>query len=402
MKVLVLNCGSSSIKYRLFETDTETPVIKGQVECIGESSPAMTHSWEGGEASGAVAAPDHQAAMRAIHDALMDPSRGGVGDASEIAAVGHRVVHGGETFFTSAIIDDGVERVVEECALLAPLHNPPNLVGIRAARKAFPDIPHVAVFDTAFHQTMPREAWAYALPWEWYSEDGVRRYGFHGTSHRYVAVRAAELLGIAADDFTGITLHLGNGCSCAAIQNGRSVDTSMGLTPLEGLVMGTRCGDIDPAIVFHVAARRDLSFKDLDRILNKQSGLKGLSGLTNDVRELEAAAAGGHDRAGLALDVYARRVRKYIGAYLAVLDRPVAVVFTGGVGERGAKMRHRIAAGLDHLGLVFDESRNGTIDGEGDIAAEGSPVRILVVPTREELMIARETSALVATGAPAG
>ncbi len=401
MKVLVLNCGSSSIKYRMFETETEAPIVKGSVERIGESSPTLTHSWNTGEDSRAIEAPDHLQAMDAIHDVVMDPAKGGVAEASEITAVGHRVVHGGEKFFSSAIIDAGVEKVIEDCSVLAPLHNPPNLVGIRAAMKAFPDIPHVAVFDTAFHQTMPREAWSYALPWEWYQEDGVRRYGFHGTSHRYVAMRAAELLGIETDEFTGITLHLGNGCSCAAIQNGKSVDTSMGLTPLEGLVMGTRCGDIDPAIIFHIAGRRDLSIKDLDKALNKQSGLKGLSGLTNDVRELEEATDGGHDRAALSLEVYARRVRKYIGAYLAVLEKPQAIIFTGGVGERGARMRHRIAAGLDHLGLVLDESENRTHDGEGDIATGSSPLRILVIPTREELMIARETSALVGEGAPA-
>lgn len=396
MKILVLNCGSSSIKYQVIDSVTEQPEMVGLVERIGESSSLIRHKANGSETEETVEAPDHVAAMAVIGKHL---NIGGV--EIDIQAVGHRVVHGGEFFFRPALIDDEVEASIEACASLAPLHNPPNLIGIRAARKLFPNLPHVAVFDTAFHQTMPREAWCYALPWAMYEKHRVRRYGFHGTSHHYVSQRGAEMMGDKSG-FTGITLHLGNGCSAAAIQNGKCVDTSMGLTPLEGLVMGTRCGDIDPAIVLYLAEKEGCELKDIDRMMNRESGLKGVSGIGNDVRELEKAAAEGHDRAALALDVYARRVRKYVGSYLSVLENPRAIVFTGGVGENGAKMRQRIVGGLKHLGVELDAGRNDSLRGEGDIATESSPVRILIVPTREELMIARETKVTVAAGAGVG
>jgi acetate kinase len=393
MKILVLNCGSSSVKYQVIDGITEQVDVTGLVERIGEAQSRITHKDATREVTKDCHAPHHEAAIQLMHEYLESAGIGG-----EIRAIGHRVVHGGERFISSVLIDDEVEAAIQECAALAPLHNPPNLVGIHAARKLFPGLAHVAVFDTAFHQTMPAVAWCYALPWEMYKKHGVRRYGFHGTSHRYVMQRAAQLLRIPVPEFTCITLHLGNGCSAAAIQNGRSVDTSMGMTPLEGLVMGTRCGDIDPAIHFHLAAREGLSMQQLDEMMNKASGLKGISGLSNDVRELMRAASEGHERARLALDVYARRVRKYIGAYLAVLHRPQAIIFTGGVGERGAIMRRLISQGLDHLGLILDPARNEALEGEGDVSAPHSPLRIMVIPTREEMMIARETVEVAGLG----
>jgi acetate kinase len=393
MKILVLNCGSSSIKYQVIDGTTEVPEVTGLLECIGEKQAHMRHRDAKRQLIEDCHAPDHVHAMDIIHRVL-ETSPSGL----DINAVGHRVVHGAELFITSVRIDAEVEAAIEKCSELAPLHNPPNLTGIRAAKKLFPDVEHVAVFDTAFHESMPPEAWCYALPWELYKKHGIRRYGFHGTSHHYVMLRASQLMGIRPDEFTGITLHLGNGCSATAIQNGRSVDTSMGLTPLEGLVMGTRCGDIDPAIPFFMADKEDLSFKELDDMLNKQSGLKGISGLSNDVRTLEAAALEGHERADLALRVYARRIRKYIGAYLAMIVRPRAIVFTGGVGEHDAFMRYRSVVNLEHLGICLDADANRDLHLEGDISTPASPLRILVVPTREELMIARETMALLRLG----
>ena len=292
------------------------------------------------------------------------------------------------------LITDEVIAAVEEFAELAPLHNPPNLVGIRCADKAFPGKPHVAVFDTAFHQTMPKHAYVYALPYRLYAEQRIRRYGFHGTSHRFVTTRAADMLGIPLDQFHCITCHLGNGCSMAAVAEGRSVDTTMGLTPLEGLVMGTRSGDIDPAIIFHLARQHGYSLGDLDMLLNKESGLLGLSGLSNDMRELIAAAQT-NKRARLAIDVFCYRVRKYIGAYLAVLGRAHAVIFTGGIGERGPGIREQILDGLGRLGIELDREANAAASGrEADVSTPDSPVRILVVPTNEELMIARDTLAV--------
>ncbi|MCC7263339.1 MAG: acetate kinase [Candidatus Latescibacteria bacterium] len=387
MQILVLNCGSSSVKYNLFEMDTEREVAGGMVERIGEVGPRATHRWEGGgSARAAVEAADHGAALLHIREVLH--AHGGDG----AAAVGHRVVHGGERFVQSALITPRVEQGIEECAELAPLHNPPNLVGIRAARQFFPQVPHVAVFDTAFHQSMPERAFLYPLPYELYQEKRIRRYGFHGTSHRYVAGRAARLLGRQSDDFTGITCHLGNGCSLAAIEDGRSVDTSMGLTPLEGVMMGTRSGDIDPAIVFHLAAHEGQSLAQIDQLLNRHSGLLGVSGVSNDLRQVQQAAAAGERRAELALELYAYRVRKYIGAYLAVLGRAEAVVFAGGVGEHSGQMRRRILEPLAGLGLVLDPELNQDgLRGEREISAAASPVKLLVIPTNEELVIARDT-----------
>jgi acetate kinase len=395
MKILVLNCGSSSVKYHLFDMETEGDVASGMVERVGQADALATHQWEGGSAQEAVSAPDHQAALLCIREALQ--AHGGDG----LAAVGHRVVHGGERFLQAALITPQVERIIEECAALAPLHNPPNLVGIRAAQQFFPQVPHVAVFDTAFHQSMPERAFLYPLPYELYQKQRIRRYGFHGTSHRYVAGRAARLLGRDQDDFTGITCHLGNGCSLAAIEGGRSVDTSMGLTPLEGVMMGTRSGDIDPAIVFHLAAQEKLTLSQIDQLLTRQSGRLGVSGVSNDLRQVQEAAAGGERRAELALEIYAYRVRKYIGAYLAVLGRAEAVVFTGGVGEHSGQMRRRILEPLAGLGLMLDPELNrDELSGEREISPPSSPVALLVIPTAEELVIARDTRDILGSLAP--
>jgi len=396
MPILVLNCGSSSVKYQLFDMETEETVARGSIERIGLSDPALRHRWKGGRISRTVDAEDHDHALLRVRDLLLDAQHGGVSDESEIFAVGHRVVHGGERFVRSVLITDEVEETIDSFATLAPLHNPPNLDGIRAARRFFPDVPHVAVFDTAFHQTIPEHAYLYALPYRLYEEYRMRRYGFHGTSHRYVAGRAAELLGKQLEAFTGITCHLGNGCSLAAVSQGESVDTSMGYTPLQGVPMGARSGDIDPAIVLRLALRRGMALPDIDRMLNRESGLLGVSGVSNDLREVQKAAEEGNARAELAQDIYAYGIRKYIGAYLAVLGRADAVVFTGGVGENAAGMRGRIVEGLDGLGMVLDPDRNRECVGEeGVISAEGSPTVLLVVPTNEELLIARDTRQFV-------
>ena len=392
MKILVINSGSSSIKFELFDMPSEKREARGLLQRIGEPESALTCTI--GDTKHHIARPiaDHEQGLRLIVDVLTDPDRGGIEDASRIGAVGHRVVHGGESFAETVVIDDAVERAIEENAALAPLHNPPNLMGIRVARRLFPGVPQVAVFDTAFHQTMPRHAYLYPIPYDLYETLKVRRYGFHGTSHRYVTARAATLLGRSVETTRVITCHLGNGCSMAAVQGGRSVDTSMGLTPLDGVVMGTRSGDIDPALVAFLHRARGLSIEAIDKLLNKQSGLLGVSGLSNDVRTLLEAEADGNERARLALDIYCYRVRKYIGAYTAVLGTVHAVVFTAGVGENAPIIRHRILEGLENLGYRLDQAANRAAVGvEADVAAPDSPSRILVVPTNEELMIARDT-----------
>ncbi|MFP4056650.1 MAG: acetate/propionate family kinase [Candidatus Brocadiia bacterium] len=400
MNILVFNCGSSSIKYQLFDMPAERLRARGIVERIGEQGTTASHTAGGDTRRREVDVPDHEAGIAHIRDALMDPQGGVVGSPDAIDAVGHRVVHGGERFVESTLITEAVIEAVEDFARLAPLHNPPNLVGIRGAAKAFPGRPQVAVFDTAFHQTMPRHAFIYALPYELYAQDGIRRYGFHGTSHRFVAARAAQLLDLPPDQLRAITCHLGNGCSMTAVAGGKSVDTSLGFTPLEGLVMGTRSGDIDPAIVFYLARNKGYSLDQLDELLNKRSGLLGLSGISNDVRTLLDAAEG-NERARLALDVFCYRVRKYLGAYLAVLGSAHAVVFTGGIGENAASLRRQMVAGLEGLGIQLDaEANEGAMGEEAEISAPGSPIRLLVVPTNEELMIARDTFA-IAGGEPA-
>ena len=386
-KILVINCGSSSIKYQLFRMPSGQVLAKGLVERIGENDGA---------------AADHREAFARLVETLTGGKAAPLRSFDEIAAVGHRVVHGGERFEESVVIDKEVLATVRELVDLAPLHNPPNLVGIEEARAVLPAVPHVAVFDTAFHGTLPPHAYHYAIPHELYERHRVRRYGFHGTSHRYVALRAAELLGLAPGALDAITVHLGNGCSMAAVKGGKSIDTSMGLTPLEGLVMGTRSGDIDPGAVFFLMEKEGLDLAGVNCLLNKRSGLAGLSGVSNDMRELHEAARAGDARARLAIDAFAYRVKKYIGAYLAALGGPPggggarAVVFTGGIGENDAEVRAKALAGLAPLGIELDEARNAGARGtEARITTDASPVAALAVPTNEELMIARDTYALV-------
>lgn len=390
MKVLVLNCGSSSIKYQLFDMPARTLLAKGMVERIGDREAAMIHQEKGDRERQTIEAADHDQAMVAIMQRLMHGKRSRDAKDEPIAAVGHRVVHGGENFADSVLISADVLDSIETTAHLAPLHNPPNLAGIRAAMHALPGAPQVAVFDTAFHATIPQVAYMYALPYELYEKLGVRRYGFHGTSHRYVAGRAAAILVRDEREFNCITCHLGNGSSITAVRGGRSVDTSMGLTPLEGLIMGTRCGDIDPAILFYLA-QNGYDFEKLNDLCNKKSGVLGISGLSNDMRTLIDESTAGNERAALAIDMFCYRVKKYIGAYHAVLGRLDAIVFTGGIGENATVVREKICAGLEPLGIRFDRGRNELASNkERRINAEGG-VAVLVVPTDEEGVIAADT-----------
>jgi acetate kinase len=404
MKVLVLNCGSSSVKFQLVETDeassaagTDRALAKGLVENIGGTA-ILRYEAEGSPGVKETAEIlEHKVAVERVLALLSREGTGVIKDRAEIEAVGHRMVHGGEHFSSSVLIDDTVLRAIEDCFDIAPLHNPPNVKGYRAARELLRDAPHVAVFDTSFHQTMEPVAFLYALPYVLYQRHAIRRYGFHGTSHRFVSRRSAELLGRAADPgLRVITCHLGNGCSIAAIRGGRSVDTSMGFTPLEGLVMGSRSGDLDPAILLHVMVKEELGAAELNALLNKHSGLIGLSGLSNDMRKLLEAEAAGNERAKLAVDVFCYRLRKYIAAYVGVLGGLDALVFTGGIGENAPAIRARSVAGLDAMGIAIDGERNAAARGrEADVAPPGEPCRVQVIPTNEELLIARDTYRIV-------
>lgn len=396
MLVLVINCGSSSIKYQLFQMPEKTVLAKGMVERIGLDKANLVHKV--GETKHAFERdiPDHQAGMKLILDTLVSADCGVIKNINEIKAVGHRVVHGGEKYNDSAIINEEVIRGIEEVAALAPLHNPPNLIGIRAAMKAMAGIPMVAVFDTAFHQTIPPYAYTYAVPYELYSEHKVRRYGFHGTSHSYVTGRAAEILGIPRHQINLITCHLGNGGSITAVRSGKSVDTSMGMTPLPGVVMGTRSGDIDPAIIFYLLEKGICKdYKEIDKMLNKDSGLKGVSGFTSDMRDLRIAAQkeGANSRAQLALDIFEYRITAYIGSYLAILPRVDAIVFTGGIGENAAITRWSALKNMGNVGIIVDPLRNRAItEGkEGEISSVASATKVLVIPTDEEGFIAADT-----------
>ncbi len=405
MKILVINCGSSSLKYDLMDMSTERSLAKGLCERVSVNKgldAVLEHEPAGKEAfEQPHEMADHVVAVRYALEALTDPDHGVIASLDEIAAVGHRVVHGGEKFAESVFIDDEVEQAIEEFSELAPLHNPPNLQGIRACRVALPDVPQVAVFDTAFHQTMPPHAYIYALPYELYEERGVRRYGFHGTSHMYVAQRAAEYLegvGIPRAEQRIITCHLGNGGSMAAVRGGKSIDTTMGMTPLEGLVMGTRCGDLDPAIPLYLMDRLECGPKDIDDLLNKRSGLMGVSGVSSDMRDNQNAALAGNPRAQLAVDMFCYRVRKYIGAYSAALGGLDCIVYTAGIGENDPPLREQCVAGLGYMGVEIDPARNEPLRTNGGVAvisAEGSGVHVLVVETDEELMIARDTAGLL-------
>ena len=400
MNVLVVNCGSSSIKYSLLAmADGGEPQVlaSGLIERIGEEASGLRHEAGGNQIRREVQAPDHEAAFGLMVRALTEGDGAAIAGPDAIDAVGHRVVHGGERFAESTRLDDAVIAAIEACANLAPLHNPPNLTGIRAAMHLMPRVPHVAVFDTSFHQTLEPHAFLYALPYELYTEHRIRRYGFHGTSHRYVAGEAARMLGRPPAEVNLITLHLGNGCSAAAVRGGKSVDTSLGMTPLEGLVMGTRSGDIDPAIIFHLVRSLGMSVDEVDDLLNRRSGLLGVSGVSNDMREVMRAAGEGNERAELALAIFCHRLKKYIGAYTAELGQVDALVFTGGIGENAAYIRRRTCEGLAPLGYVLDDVRNeADTRAARDVAADASPTRILVIPTDEEAMIARDTAHIAA------
>ncbi|MCE5204385.1 MAG: acetate kinase [Actinomycetia bacterium] len=400
MKVLVINSGSSSIKYRLYDESNPTPLVRGAVSRIGQTGSTLDYTSYAEHQCLSVAAPTHEAGLRLLVDSLLDERLGVVRDVREIGAVGHRAVHGGSAFRGSVLIDDAVIRKMEECVPLAPLHNPPNLVGIRAARKILPHAEQVAVFDTAFHSTMPAKAFLYALPYEYYERYGIRRYGFHGTSYRYVLARSCEILRCKPSDVRMIVAHLGNGSSMVAIDQGRSIDTSMGLTPLEGLMMGSRSGDIDPGVIFHLRRELGMGVDQIDELLNTKSGLLGVSGVSNDVRDLVEGVAAGNERCAIALDMFAYRAKKYIGAYAAALGGLDVMVFTGGIGENSALVREMICADLGFLGLELDEDRNtSTVGAEGTISADSSRVRILVVPTDEEWMIMQDTLAIVRSAA---
>ncbi len=395
MNILVINCGSSSLKYQLINSETEGVLAKGLCERIGIDG-MLTYQPEGGEKEKSdIAMPTHTEAINAVLAALTNEKTGVIGDLSEVGAVGHRVVHGGEKFTSSCLINDESMKAIEECNDLAPLHNPANLIGIRACQELMPGVPMVAVFDTAFHQTMPEVAYTYGIPYEYYEKYKVRRYGFHGTSHSYVSKKTAEIVGKPYDQMKIIVCHLGNGASISAVDCGKSVDTSMGLTPLEGLVMGTRSGDLDPAIIDFVGKKEGLSLDEMNNVLNKKSGMLGISGVSSDGRDLDAAAEAGNKRAQLALDVFDYRVIKYIGAYAAAMNGVDAIAFTAGIGENNIKMRKDVCNHLTYLGVKIDEEKNNVRGEERIISADDSKVQVLLVPTNEELAIARETLALV-------
>jgi acetate kinase len=392
MKVLVVNAGSSSIKYQVFNMENESVLAKGLVDRVGIPGTTLEHKPTGkDEVIIKKDLPDHTAGMKLVLEVLANSEYGVISDMAEIGAVGHRVVHGGEGFADSVVIDDAVKKVIKDCFEIAPLHNPPNLMGIEACQELMPNVPHVAVFDTAFHQTMQPENYLYALPYEVYEKFKVRRYGFHGTSHFYVAHRAADMLGKKYEDCKIITCHLGNGGSMAAIKDGKVVDTTMGFTPLEGLVMGTRSGDIDPAIVWFLMDKLGMDTAEANNYFNKKSGMLGLSGVSNDLRDVLEAANSGNERAKIALQVYYNQVKGYIGNYAAKLNGCDCIVFTAGVGENGYDVREAICKDMDYLGIKMDSEKNKVRGKEVDVATEDSKVRIFVIPTNEELVIARDT-----------
>lgn len=397
MNILVINCGSSSLKFQLIDSETEKVSAKGLCERIGIDGSQLVYSPDGGEKITTVTPmPDHTQAIKLVLQALTDDKTGVVKSLDEIGAVGHRIVHGGEKFAASTVITDEVIRAIEECNDLAPLHNPANLIGIAACRELMPSTPMVGVFDTAFHQTMPEEAYLYGLPYEYYEKYKIRRYGFHGTSHSYVSHRAAEVLGRNYGDLKIIVCHLGNGASVSAVKNGKCVDTSMGLTPLEGLIMGTRSGDIDPAIIEFLAHKENKSIDDVMKVLNKESGVLGLSGgLSSDFRDLEESYHKGEEAGKRTLKTFAYRVAKYIGAYTAAMNGVDAICFTAGLGENGSFVRNMVCGYLGYLGIAIDEEANGKRGEDIVISTADSKTKVLVIPTNEELAIARETAALV-------
>ena len=396
MKILVLNCGSSSVKYKLIDTDSEAVMAEGGVEKIGLSDGFLKFKFNGSKEVKELGLVDHNGAINAVLSLLTDPKFGCIKSLKEIDAVGHRLVHGGTKFSGSVLITDEVKAMVRECYPLAPLHNPANMTGVEAIDSLMPGVPQVGVFDTAFHQTMPPKAYMYALPYKYYAEDGVRRYGFHGTSHRYVSRRVCEILGVDIEKQRIITCHIGNGGSITAIVGGKSVDTSMGLTPTEGLMMGTRCGDVDPGALTFLMERHGLTDADIQKMINKESGVAAISGISNDMREIEAAVNAGDERAKLALDMYEHRIIKYVGAYAAEMGGVDIIVFTGGVGENQTGVRENVCAPLAFMGVELDKALNATVHGtETVISTPASKVKVVVVPTDEELTIARDTKEIV-------
>lgn len=395
MNVFIVNCGSSSLKYQLINSDTEEVIAKGLCERIGIDG-KLTHTPAGKDKYVAeVSMPDHKRAVSYVLDALTDPEHGVIKELSEIGAVGHRIVHGGEKFAASVVITDEVIAAIEECNDLAPLHNPANLIGISACRALMPEVPMVAVFDTAFHQTMPEKAYMYGLPYEYYEKYKVRKYGFHGTSHSFVSKRLLEIIGKTDAPSKVIICHLGNGSSITAVKDGRSVDTSMGFTPLDGLIMGTRSGSLDPAVVQFLAGKLNVSLDEVINILNKKSGVEGISGVSSDFRDLYAASVSGNARAKIALEMFAYRVAQYIGSYVASMNGVDAIAFTAGIGENNSEMRAMIFEYLGYLGITLDKEANAKRGEELMISTPDSKVKVYVIPTNEELAIARETLALI-------
>lgn len=397
MKVLVVNCGSSSLKYQLFDMTDESVLAKGLVERIGIEGSVLKHEPAGKDKVVINAdIKNHSIAIKMVTEALTDKKHGVIADMTEISAVGHRVVHGAEKFASSVRITPEVMQALEECIEMAPLHNPPNILGINACEELMPGVPQVGVFDTAFHQTMPKHAFVYGLPYETYEKYRIRRYGFHGTSHRFVSKVAADMMGKDINNINIITCHLGNGSSVAAIKGGKCIDTSMGLTPLEGLVMGTRCGDIDPAILPILMKKEGMDADQIDNYINKKSGVLGISGVSSDFRDIEGAADEGNERAQLALDMFAYRVKKYIGSYAAAMNGVDAIVFTAGLGENSVSMREAICNGLEYLGTKIDVQKNNIRGKAQEISADGANVKLFVIPTNEELVIARDTKEICA------
>ena len=395
MKILVLNCGSSSIKYKLFDMDTRSVMVSGGVEKIGLPDSFLQIKLSNGEkVKIEQAMPEHTIGIQLILNSLVDEKIGCIASLDEVQAVGHRVVHGGEKFNKSVLITPEVKEMIVKCIELAPLHNPANLKGIEAIEQALPGVPQVAVFDTAFHQTMPDEAYMYAIPYELYEKYAIRRYGFHGTSHRYVSARVCEYLGLDPKTTKVVTAHIGNGGSCTAVLNGESVDTSMGLTPLEGLMMGTRAGDMDLGVATYIMEKENLSTTEFSNLMNKKSGLMGVSGVSSDARDIENAVQEGNKRADLARRMFIYRVKKYIGAYAAAMNGVDVIVFTGGIGENDAYVRGEVIKGLTYLGVDFDESKNKVRGEEALLTTPESKVKVCVIPTDEEWMIASDTQEL--------
>ncbi|MFC1771409.1 acetate kinase [Candidatus Margulisiibacteriota bacterium] len=399
MKILALNCGSSSVKYQLYDWGKQAVMAQGIIERIGIGESFIFHSVPNEETRREeYECPDHESAIQLIVRKLTSPRQGVIKDMKEISAVGHRVVHGGEKFNHSVLATEDILAEIEKVTHLAPLHNPANLTGIRAAQAALPDVPQVIIFDTAFHQTMPKYAYVYPLPYELYEKEGIRRYGFHGTSHLYVAKRAAALLGKKANECNLITMHIGNGASCCAIKNGVSVDTSMGLTPLEGLVMGTRCGDIDPAIPLYMQKQLNYSVTETENLLNKRSGVLGISKRYADRRDVEDGAERGDDLCALSMDIEAYRIRKYIGAYMAVLGRVDAIIFTAGAGENGPIVRQKALEGMEDLGIIIDKELNFKTyrkKGETEFSTPESKIKVFMIPTNEELVFVEDVVAIL-------